>query len=156
MDLRSQLDYFRKEHEDIQRFVEDWEDALKLAASEDDADRLRALAQLRQMETVLLGIREHCRAEQRTVESRLRAHQDDVSRVRLAQEHELLRQLTNDYLRELQFATLSRTGEVARLGIELLEQLRNHIAYETALLKQIEDSSEGEEKVLLRHTQPPE
>ncbi len=156
MDLRSQLDYFRKEHEDIQRFLEDWEGALRLAASEDDANRLRALALLRQMETDLSSIHEHCRAEQRTVESLLQMHHDGASLVRLAQEHELLRQLTNNYLRELQFATLPRTGEVVGLGIELLAQLRTHIAYETALLKQIEDRNTAEQKVLLRYTHPPE
>lgn len=153
MDLRSRLDYFRKEHDEILRSLNDWERALKKAASEGDDERRKGLAELRRFESQLLSIAEHCHAEERTVDSPFQIYLDDASLARLAQEHESLRQLTNDYLRELQFATLLRTTEVVRQGTALLEQLRRHIAHETALLKQIEDGRAAEERILLRYTE---
>ena len=156
MDLRTKLEYFRKEHDDIQRFLDEWEGALRLAAREDDEERSKGLARLREAENDLLSIQEHCHAEERTVESPFRIYLDDASLARLVQEHGLLRQLTNDYIRELTFATLLRTGDLVGVGTKLLEQLRRHITYETALLKQIEDGRAAEEKVLLQYTHPGE
>lgn len=141
MDLRTKLDYFRKEHDEILLFLESWEDALQMAACEDDSDRLKGLARLREMERDLLSIQEHCHAEERSFESPFQMHLDDASLARLVQEHHLLGQLSNDFLRELRFATLLRTGELIPLGTELLGQLRRHIAYEAALLERIEERS---------------
>lgn len=156
MDLRSRLDYFRKEHEEILRFLNNWERALKMAASESDEERLKGLEELRRSENDLMSIQEHCHAEERTVESPFQIYLDDASLARLAQEHELLRQLSNDFLRELTFATIFRISELVRSGSALLEQLRRHIAHETELLKQIEEGKAAEEKLLLRYTQPAE
>jgi len=152
MDLRSRLDYFRKEHDEILRFLNAWEGALKMAASDGDDERRKGLTELRRFENELLSIQEHCHAEERTVDSPFQIYLDDVSLTRLAREHELLRQLSNDFLRELRFATLMRTNEVVRLGNALLEQLRRHIAHEAALLEQIEEGRAAEEKLLLRYT----
>jgi len=152
MDLRSRLDYFRKEHDEILHFLNDWKNALKMAGGDGDDERRKGLAELRRFENELLSIQEHCHAEERTVDSPFQIYLDDVSLTRLAQEHELLRQLSNDFLRELRFATLMRTNEVVRLGNALLEQLRRHIAHEAALLEQIEEGRAAEEKLLLRYT----
>ena len=145
MDLRSRLDYFRKEHDEILAFLKDWENALQMAAHDSDEQRLKGLVELRKMENDLLGIREHCRDEERTVESPFQIYLDDASLARLAEEHELLRRLSNNFLRELTFATMFRTDELVGLGRELLEQLRRHIALETTLLKQVEDGRAAEE-----------
>ena len=156
MDLRSRLDYFRKEHDEILAFLKNWENALQMAAHDSDEQRLKGVVELRKMENDLLGIREHCREEERTVESPFQIYLDDASLARLAQEHELLRRLSNNFLRELTFATMLRTDELVGLGTELLEQLRCHIAHETTLLKQIEDGRAAEEKVWLQYSQPAE
>jgi len=152
MDLRSRLEYFHKEHDEILRFLNDWESALKMAASDRDDERRKGLAELRRFENELLSIEEHCHAEERTVDSPFEIYLDDVSLARLAQEHELLRQLSTDFLRELRFATVMRTTEVVGLGNALLEQLRRHIAHEALLLRQIEEGRAAEEKLLLRYT----
>ncbi len=86
----------------------------------------------------LLRIQEHCRVEEQIVESPFQIWTMPRSHA-LAQEHELLRQLTNDFLRELTFAAVFRISELVRSGVALLEQARRHIAHETRLLKQIEE-----------------
>ena len=150
MDLRSRLDYLRNEHEEILRFLDDWEGTLKLAGHDLDEERLKSLSLLREAEQKLIAIQEHCHREERTAESPFPVYLDHTTMAQLAQEHERLRLLTNDFLRELTFATLLRTDDLVRLGSELLEQLRKHIAYETGLLKQIETGNAAEEKLPAR------
>ena len=150
MDLGSRLGYLQAEHEEILRFLDDWEGALKLARYELDAERLKGLCLLREAEAKLIAIQEHCHAEERAAESPFPIYLDHTTMAQLAQEHERLRLLTNDFLRELNFATLLRTDELVRLGTELLEQLRQHIAYETELLKHIETGNAAEEKLPAR------
>jgi hypothetical protein len=74
MDPFIRLDYFRKEHSDILQFLEKWEDALSLIASKDDVQRTKALSDLREMESELQAIRNHCNSEERNLESPYRSY----------------------------------------------------------------------------------
>lgn len=152
MELCNQLLHFRQEHDEILRFLREWETALQFAASAADADRREGLTRLRHMEKTLLAIGEHCRAEEESVESPYNLYLEDSELQHLQEGHELLTQATQNYLRELTFATTLRTNELVALGQRLLEQLRHHIAFEEGLLKQIEDGRAAEEKRLLQYT----
>jgi hypothetical protein len=67
------LDYFRKEHLDILRFLDKWEAAVSLITSKDDERRTKALSELREMESELHAIRNHCYSRS-GISSRLIAH----------------------------------------------------------------------------------
>jgi hypothetical protein len=43
MDVATRLDYFRKEHQDYLRFLDEWDMGLELTASEDENERLRGI-----------------------------------------------------------------------------------------------------------------
>ena len=157
MDLHSQLERFRKEHDDILRFLKSWEATLDLLASEDEDARCKALAELREMEKKLAGLREHCQEEEQIVESPFQIYLDDRALEQFRREHDVLEQLTEGYRAELKFvSTIPPTTQLLGLGRRLLEQLRHHIAYEEGLLKQIEDGNEAVEKLFLRYVQPAE
>ncbi len=153
MDLRSQLDMYRKEHDDILRFLKEWEGALDLAASADDATRCKGLTQLAEMEKKLLEIRQHCREEEKNIDSPFQIHLDDNAFAQLAEDHALLDELSEGYRSELKsLTTPPPTNDLVGRGRHLLGELRRHIAFEEGLLKQIEDGNEAEEKMFLRYT----
>ncbi len=153
MELRSALQRFRKEHDDILRYLKLWEGALNRAASPEDPERRKGLLELREMEKQLEGIQEHCRAEEENVESPYNLYLENVDLQQLQKEHEELARCTSDFRMELRFATTLRTEQMIQLGRHLLELLRHHIAYEEGLLKQVEDGQSAEDKLLLRYTQ---
>ncbi len=157
MDLRYQLEFYRKEHDEILLFLKEWEDALNLAAGTGEAAPGQALQHLREMEPKLLEIRQHCREEEQNVESPSQIYLDDAALKRLRQEHETLEQLSDGYRGELKrLATPPPTDALVSMGRRLLAGLRRHIAYEEGLLKQIEEGSEAEENKFLPYTQPTE
>ncbi len=140
MNLRSELERFHKEHDDILRFLRGWESVLNLAASAEDSKRCEGLARLREMEEQVARIDDHCRAEEQSVESPYKLYLEDAELQRLKKEHELLAHWSNDFHRELTFATVLRSDEMVRMGRQFLELLRHHIAYEEGLLKKIGES----------------
>lgn len=157
MDLHRQLEHYRKEHDHILLFLEEFDRALALAASETAQERRAGLAQLREMEEKLVGIRAHCHEEEQNVESPFQMYLDEFALEDLHTEHPLLERHSHDFCAELTVVTAPPpTGTLVHLGRRLLEQLRHHIAREECLLKQIEDGSTAEEKLFLRYTQPGE
>ncbi len=157
MELHNQLKHFRKEHDEILHFLEEFGAALSLAGATEKETRRIGLEQLREMEAKLAEIREHCSEEEKNVESPFRLYLDDFALEDLHGEHEFLEQLSHAFCTELEIVTGPPPTEVlVRLGQQLLGELRQHIAREEGLLKQIADGSEAEEKVFLRYTQPGE
>ena len=157
MDLHRELERHRKEHDEILRFLKEFDGALALAAAESDKERGAGLAQLSKMEEKLAEIRAHCREEEQGIESPLQIYLDDDALDDLHIEHQLLERHSHDFCAELTAVTAPPPTEtLVRLGQRLLEQLRRHIAREEELLKQIEEGSTAEEKLFLRYTQPGE
>jgi molecular chaperone GrpE (heat shock protein) len=158
MDVGTQLDYFRKQHADFLLFLDNWDKALQLAASSEDADCLRGLKMLREMQKDLEVIRGHCRSEERNIETPYHAYLDSGQLEKLESDHHELARLVTDLFRELHFATLYQTERVLTLGREFAGFTRRHILEEEKLLGQIETriGKEAEEKLLLRYTQSPE
>jgi hypothetical protein len=138
MDPITRLDYFRKEHSDILRFLEKWEDALILITSKEDEQRAKALSALREMESELQVIRNHCYSEERNLESPYRSYLKNEQFHTLGNEHQDLGRLVQGILLELRFATMSQVDDIAGLGRQLSEFVRRHIMYEETLLDEIE------------------
>ena len=138
MDPCLQLEYFRKENQDIHQFLEKWERALNLLASKGDAQRMVGLSELRNMEGDLLAIRNHCYVEEHNVETPYRAYLQKAQLEKLRSEHEELGRLVQDFHSELRFATLDSTKGIAELGRQLAVFVRQHTLFEGKLLAEIE------------------
>jgi prefoldin subunit 5 len=157
MDLRNALERYRREHDEILRFLREFEAAVRLTGEKADEKRCQGLAQLRAMESRLAEIREHCREEEENLDSPFQLYLDDSAMEHLQQQHELLEQLMASFRGTLRtLITPPPTEELVGLGHGLLENLRRHIAFEEGLLKQIEDGNRAEEQLFLRYTQPAE
>ena len=90
MDLHRELERHRKEHDEILRFLKEFDGALALATAESDKERGAGVAQLSKMEEKLAEIREHCREEEQSIESPFEMYLDDYALDDLHIEHQLL------------------------------------------------------------------
>jgi hemerythrin-like domain-containing protein len=158
MDVTTRLDYFRKEHEDFLRFLEEWERALETTASKNPETVVKGLNRLRELQANLKAIENHCSSEERNVEGSCDEYLDEEKLEQLKKEHMELRRLVADLFSELRFATLYETEQAVATGREVAGFTRRHIQFEEKLLEAIEQklSEEAEEKLLLRYTQAPE
>jgi hypothetical protein len=157
MDLHNQLERYRKEHDEILRFLREFDAALKQAGETAIEQRRIGLEQLREIEGKLIEIRQHCSEEEKSVQSPFRLYLNDVELEDLQSEHQFLEQLSQSFCTELKILTSPPpTGVLVRLGRRLLEELRRHIAREEGMLIQIEENSQAEEKVFLRYSQSAE
>jgi hypothetical protein len=139
MDPATRLAYFRKEHLDILRFLDKWEGAVSLIISKDDERRTKALSELREMESELQAIRNHCYSEERNLQVPYRSYLKQEQFHTLANEHQELGRLVQNILVELQFATMDQIDNIAGLGRQLAGFVRQHIVYEETLLSEIEE-----------------
>lgn len=156
MDLLTELVRFHKEHREILNVIISWEQALNRLSSDRDEERRRGLSELRGMGCEISAIQEHCRAEQRAVESPNRLYLGPVQFERLRDEHAELARLIQSAVSELRFANVDRTEGILTCGRQLAEFLRQHIAYEEGLLTEIQEGHNAEEKLLLRYSEPAE
>jgi hypothetical protein len=150
MDLRSQLDKYRQEHEEVLRFLKVWEGALTLAGSGQDGERSKGLAELRGMEKRLERIRQHCDEEGEDAESPFVLYLPDAELKQIREEHEQLAHSSSDFQRELTYATTSRTTEMVQSGRQLLAMLRQHLVHEEELLKRIQEAQGSEDALRLQ------
>lgn len=158
MDVSTRLDYFRKEHQDFLRFLEEWERTLETLGSADPDSIRKALSRLREMQPNLKAIESHCSSEEMNVADPYRNFLEKGQLEQLKKEHLDLSRMVTDMLSELRFATLYETARARSAGHELAGFVRRHMRFEEKLLEEIDDklSEEAEEKVLLRYTQAPE
>jgi hypothetical protein len=138
MDLQHQFENAHIEHEEILEFLDVWEDALKLLASDDADTRCHGLRQLQGMEQKIVEICEHCRREEDDPESPLFLFAEAADRGRMKDEHFRLCRANYEFRREMEFTTSSFTDDLVQQGQKLLTALRGHIAYEEGLLKRFE------------------
>ena len=158
MDVGTRVDYFRKEHQDFLRFLDDWERALGLLADKDAEESLRGLNRLRELQAQLHALRDHCTSEERNVEGPYRGYLEKGQINTLRAEHEELARLLGDLFSELPFATLYQTERVRMAGSHVAIFTRRHLLFEEKLLEEIERklAEEAEQKMLLRYTQSPD
>ncbi len=132
-------DSLRQEHLEILRLTESFADALALAASSEFAVRGKGLAELRTLRPALLGIARHCCCDNGGNETPYHRYLDGQKFERVDTQHRAIHRLVSTFLRELPYATADSIAEAAPLGEELVEKIREHIAYEEDLLDYIDD-----------------
>lgn len=141
MALHDRIQYLRKEHEELEHVADSIEAMLRCVADSDVAQRLQGITGLRSLEHGLAGIVEHCHAEERIVESTYHHSLQPEERGRIDAEHEQILRATTDFREELKFATVDRTVAMIPPGIDLVNRLRAHIAYEREMLDRIDRPS---------------
>jgi hypothetical protein len=141
MAVHDRIRYLRKEHEELLHVADKIEEMLGCAAKTDVAERLKGVMGLRSLEHGLAGIVEHCHAEDRIVESTYHHSLQLNERGRIDAEHEQILRTTTDFREELKFATVDRTMAMIPPGIDLVNRLRAHIAYEREMLNRIDRQS---------------
>ena len=138
MDLHKAFREAHEEHTDILEFLNIWEEALNLIASEDCDTRCTGLRQLQAMEGKIVEIWEHCHKEEAEPDSPLFHFASPPDRERLKEEHFQLYRDNYEFRREMEYTTSSNTGDLVLKGQQLLAELRVHIAYEEELLRRLE------------------
>jgi hypothetical protein len=137
MALRYRIQYLRKEHEELLHLADRIEKMLESASKNDFAEHLKSLTGLRSLEHGLAGIVEHCHAENRIVESTYHQYLQQDERARIDAEHEQIIRVVTNFREELKFATTDRTMAMILPGMDVVNHLRAHIAYERELLGRI-------------------
>jgi hypothetical protein len=137
MGLRYRMQYLRKEHEELLYLADRIEKMLESASKNDFAEHLKSLAGLRSLEHGLAGIVEHCHAENRIVESTYHQYLQQDERARIDAEHEQIIGAVTSFREELKFATADRTMAMILPGMDVINLVRAHIAYERELLGRI-------------------
>jgi molecular chaperone GrpE (heat shock protein) len=130
MALRHHIQYLRKEHEELLHLADRIEKMLESASKNDFAEHLKSLTGLRSLEHGLAGIVEHCGAEDRIIESTYHRYLQQDERARIdAEDEQIIRAVTN-FREELKCATTDRTMAMILPGMDAVNRLRAHIAYE--------------------------
>jgi molecular chaperone GrpE (heat shock protein) len=129
MALRHRIQYLRKEHEELLHLADRIEEMLESASKNDFAEHLKSLTGLRSLEHGLAGIVEHCRAEDRIIESTYRHYLQQDERERIDAEHEQIIRAVTSFREELKFATTDRTMAMILPGMDVINRLRAHIAW---------------------------
>jgi hypothetical protein len=137
MAIRHRVEYLRREHKGLLQLADRIEAALALASHKDFPDHGKSLAELRALEQGFRGILEHCHSEDCIVESTFHHYLNQVERLRIEEEHEKIVRALAEFREELRFATVDRTTVMIIPGMELVNQLRAHIAHERKLLDRI-------------------
>jgi len=129
----------RKEHLEILRLTERFEEALSLASREDFTARHIGLAELRTLQHGLIGISQHCSSEDGLLESEYHRYLDAQKYERIRAQHEGITRLIASLLRELPFVTADSVVDAVPRGEDLVQRIREHVAYEEEMLGYIED-----------------
>jgi hemerythrin-like domain-containing protein len=137
MALNQRIEYLRKEHEELLNLAGKIEKALESASKNDVAEHLKSLNELRSLEHGLTGIVEHCHAEDRIVESTYHQSLQKNECDRINAEHEQIIRAVTNFREELKFATTDRTMAMIIPGMDVVNLLRTHIAYEREMLGRI-------------------
>jgi hypothetical protein len=146
MALRHRIQYLRKEHEGLLYLADRIEEMLELASKNDVAEHLKSLSGLRSLAHGLAGIVEHCHAEDRIIESTYHHYLQQDERARIDAEHEQIIRAVTNFREELKFATTDRTMAMILPGMDVVNRLRAHIAYERELLGRIAEAGNPPKK----------
>lgn len=134
MALRHLIEYLRTEHQTLLNLAVRLDKLLTSASKNDFAEHTRSLSALRSLDRGLLRVVRHCSKQDPVVESAY-LHQHEQARITDEHEH-LIRAVTN-FREELKCATADRTMAMILPGMEVVNRLRAHIAYEQELLGRI-------------------
>jgi len=137
MGLRHRIEHLRREHTEVLDLADRIEQFLEQVSKNDFAERLKGLTGLRSLEHGFSGVMEHCHAEGRIVESIYHHSLQSKERDRIQAEHQQILRAVSDFREELRFATADRTMAIIVPGMDVVNRLRAHIAYEREMLGRI-------------------
>ena len=140
MERRDSTEHLRKEHLEILRLTERIQDALSLASRDEFAARQKGLADLRALHHGLLGICQHCGSEDGVMESEYHHHLGGQQYEMIKAQHQGISRNISGFLRELPLVTADSVVDVVPRGTDLVDLIREHIAYEEEMLGCIESS----------------
>jgi uncharacterized protein YkvS len=148
MALRERIEYLRKEHQELLHLASRIDKMLETASKNDFAEHLKSLNELRSFEHGLAGIVEHCHSENRIVESTYHENLREEECARIDAEHKQIIRAVSNFREELKFATVDRTMAMILPGLDLVNLLRAHIAYERELLDRIAQTGKSSQKAV--------
>lgn len=148
MALRQRIEYLMKEHKELLNLADSIEKMLELASRNDIAGHLKSLKELRALEHGLTGIIEHCHSENRIVESTYHQYLNQVDCARIDAEHEQIIRAVMNFREDLRFATVDRTMAMILPGMDVVNLLRVHVAYERELLTRIAHMGDSPQRIL--------
>lgn len=135
--LLDSVDHLHKEHEELLHLLERIEKALESGAKQDFSEHCKSISDLRKLNDDFLEIVDHCHGSSLFFDSGYAAVMGGEERAQLeAQHHEILKDV-NNFREELRVATPDRTMAMILPGMELIDRLRLHIAYEQSLLDRL-------------------
>ena len=141
MALRHLIQYLRTEHQALLRLAARLDKLLTSASKNDFAEHSKSLSVLRSLERGLLGVVRHCSEQDRDVESSYLHYLHPDERARIADEHEQLISAVTNFREELKCATPDRTMAMILPGMDVVNRLRSHIAYEREMLGRIVEAA---------------
>lgn len=137
MALGHLIRYLRTEHQVLLNLANHLDKLLTSASRNDFAEHSKSLSGLRSLDRGLLLVIRHCSQQDADVESDYQHYLHQEDRTRIADEHvELIRAVTS-FREELKCATPDRTMAMIIPGMDVVNRLRAHIAYEQELLGRI-------------------
>ncbi len=140
MVLRQHVKHLRKEHKELLHVADAIEDVLDQASKNDFAERSSCLPKLRSLKRGLVEIVKHCHTEDRLIETAYHEYLRPDEWARSNSEHEqIIRNVTN-FREELKFVTADRTMAMILPGLDVVNLLRAHIAFEEKLLNRLSES----------------
>ncbi|MGB9466179.1 MAG: hypothetical protein WBR10_13790 [Candidatus Acidiferrum sp.] len=137
MALLDRMEYLRTEHGELLNLACEIEKMLELASKNDFAEHLKSLNDLPSLERGLARIVKHCRVNDRIIASTYKYSLQQAERDRIAAEHGQIIQAVTNFREELKFATADRTMAMILPGMDVVNRLRSHIAYEREMVDRI-------------------
>jgi hypothetical protein len=151
MALRHLIQYLRTEHQALLNLATRLDKLLTSASKNDFAEHSKSLSALRSLDRGLLGVVRHCSQQDDDVESAYLHYLHQDARVRIADEHEHLIHAVTNFREELKCATPDRTMAMILPGMDVVNRLRAHIAYEQEMLGRIMELSVSPRPAVKKH-----
>ena len=145
MVLHQHLQHLRKEHKELLQVADAIEGVVGTAAKTDFAERSTCLAKLRSLNKGLADIVKHCHTEDRLIETAYHEYLRPDEWARTNSEHERIIRTVTNFREELKFVTADRTMAMILPGLDVVNLLRAHIAFEEKLLNRLAESESASE-----------
>ncbi len=141
MALPNRMEHFRMEHKQLLRLTDKIEKMLELASKNVFWQHLKGLKGLRSLEHGFSTVERHCHARDSAIESTYLHSLQEEERSRIDVEHEQIILAVKNFREELKYATADRTMALILPGMDIVNRLRAHIAYEREMLARVVPSS---------------
>jgi hypothetical protein len=130
----------RKQHRQLSHLAVRLEKTLESASKNDFAEHLKGFHGLQSLGLEFAGIVRHCQIEDEAIELVYRHSLQPQERLRIGIEHDQIIRAVENVEEELKCATADRTMALIVPGMDLVNRLRAHIAYERELLGRLTEA----------------